>query len=103
MLEEWKAQYSKAGRLWFWGVDVQENPGGSPEARSHLFICLASFLMTFAMGRIPHAGSQYISSLHVYISLKACLLVKALVFGLEPNLIYADLTLVGLHLHTISR
>ena len=24
----WKAQYNKAGRLWFLGVDVQENPGG---------------------------------------------------------------------------
>ena len=32
MSEEWKAQYNKAGRLWFWGVDVQENPGGTPEA-----------------------------------------------------------------------
>ena len=41
----------------FWGVDVQENPGGTPEARSHLCVFQASFLMTFAMGRIPHAGS----------------------------------------------
>ena len=58
MSEEWKAQYNKVGRLWFWGVDVQENPGGTPEARSHLCVCLASFLMTFAMGGIPHAGSR---------------------------------------------
>ena len=100
MSEEWKAQYNKAGRLWFWGVDIQENPEGSPEARSRLCVCLASFLTTFATGRIPHAGSRHISSLCAYISLKACLLIKALVFGLEPNLIYADLTLVGLHLHT---
>ena len=42
----------------FWGVDVQENPGGTPEARSHLCVFQASFLMTFAMGRIPHAGSR---------------------------------------------
>ena len=42
----------------FGGVDVQENPGGTPEARSRLCVCLASFLMTFAMGRIPRAGSQ---------------------------------------------
>ena len=47
----------KAGRVWFWGVDVQENPGGTPEARSHLCVFQASFLMTFALGRIPHAGS----------------------------------------------
>ena len=34
---------NKAGRLWFWGVDVQENSGGTPEARSHLCI-LSGFL-----------------------------------------------------------
>ena len=28
--EEWKAQYNKAGRLWFWGVDVQEHLQGNP-------------------------------------------------------------------------
>ena len=39
----WKAQYNKAGRLWFWGVDVQENPGGTPEARSRLCV-LSGFL-----------------------------------------------------------
>ena len=43
MSEEWKAQYNKAGRLWFWGVDVQENPGGTPEARSYLCV-LSGFL-----------------------------------------------------------
>ena len=31
---------------------------GSPEARSHLCICWASFLMTFATGGVPHAGSR---------------------------------------------
>ena len=61
MSEEWTAQYNKEGRLWFWGVDVQENPGGTPEARSHLCVCLASFLMTFAMGGIPHAGSRQLA------------------------------------------
>ena len=59
MSEEWKAEYNKAGRLWFWGIDVQENPGGTPEARSRLCISQASFLMTFATGRIPHAGSWH--------------------------------------------
>ena len=30
---------------------------GIPEARSRLCVCLASFLMTFAIGEIPHTGS----------------------------------------------
>ena len=59
MSEEWKAQYNKAGRLWFWGVDVQENPGGTPEPDHTFAFCRVSFLMTFAMGGIPHAGSRH--------------------------------------------
>ena len=62
MSEEWKAQYNKAGGLWFWGVDIQENPEtqGEPLKPDHAFaFCRASFLMTFAMGRIPHAGSRH--------------------------------------------
>ena len=43
MSEEWKAQYNNASRLWFLGVDVQENPGGTPEARSRLCV-LSGFL-----------------------------------------------------------
>ena len=89
MSEEWTAQYNKEGRLWFWGVDVQENPGGTPEARSRLCVCLASFLMTFAMGGIPHAGSRHwIStlqmadrlyiSLYIYISTSLLVLWKTL-------------------------
>ena len=35
-----------------------EDSRGTPEARSHLCVCRASFLMTFAMGRVPHAGPQ---------------------------------------------
>ena len=31
---------------------------GTPEARSRLCVCQASFLMTFAMGGVPHAGPQ---------------------------------------------
>ena len=57
MSEEWKAQYNKAGRL-FWGVDAKENPGVTPEARSRLCICQAPFLMTFTMGWMPHAGTR---------------------------------------------
>ena len=57
MSEEWKAQYNKAGRLQFWGVDAQENPGRTPEARSCLCVCPDSFFMSFATGGIPQAGS----------------------------------------------
>ena len=31
---------------------------GTPEARSRLCVCQASFLMTFAMGGVPHASPQ---------------------------------------------
>ena len=31
---------------------------GTPEARSDLCVCRASFLMTFATGGVPHAGPQ---------------------------------------------
>ena len=42
----------------FLGVDVQEN-SGEPLKLDHAFaFCLASFLMTTAMGGIPHAGSR---------------------------------------------
>ena len=33
---------------------------GFPEALSHPCVCQASFLMTFAMGGVPHAGSRHI-------------------------------------------
>ena len=36
---------------------------GTPEAWSHLCVCQAPFLITFAMGRIPHAGSRQSFSL----------------------------------------
>ena len=68
MSEEWEAQYNKAGRLWFLGVDVQENPGGAPEARSCLCVCQASFLMTFATGGIPLAGSRHSAFFIVQLS-----------------------------------
>ena len=32
---------------------------GTPEAQSRLCICRASFLMTFAMGGVPHSGSRH--------------------------------------------
>ena len=45
MSGEWKAQYDKAGRLCFLGVDVQENSGGTPEVGSRLCVLL---------GFLPH-------------------------------------------------
>ena len=35
---------------------------GFPEAWSCLCICQASFLMTFAMGRVPHAGPWHVTT-----------------------------------------
>ena len=61
MSEEWKAQYIKAGRLVL-GGRCSGKPRGTPEARSCLFICQASFLLTFAMGGIPHAGSRQLAN-----------------------------------------
>ena len=40
------------------GVDAREFSKGTPEAQSRLFVCRASFLMTFAMGGGPHAGPR---------------------------------------------
>ena len=39
---------SKAGRLWSWGVDAQEFPGGIPEAKHVLAFCQATFCMTLS-------------------------------------------------------
>ena len=41
------------------GLSCSRISRGTPEARSHLFVCRASFLMTFAMGGVPHAGPQH--------------------------------------------
>ena len=40
---------------------------GFPEAWSRLCVCQASFLMTLAMGGVPHAGSRHLSLLYSYI------------------------------------
>ena len=41
------------------GVDARGFPGGTPEARSRLCVCRASFLMTFVTGGVPHSGPQH--------------------------------------------
>ena len=51
MSEEWKAQYNKAGRLWFWGVDAQENPG-EPLKPDHAF----EYVRLPSSGPLPWAG-----------------------------------------------
>ena len=46
---------------------------GFPEAWSRLCVCQASFLMTFAMGGIPHAGPrQFSTENEVYMSELPC-------------------------------
>ena len=60
---EVRAQSSKVGRLWFFGGRCSRISRGTPEARSRLCVCRASFLMTFAMSGVPLAGSwQFITS-----------------------------------------
>ena len=49
----------KVGRLWF-GGRCSRISRGTPEARSCLCVCLASFLMTFAMGGAPAPCSDRI-------------------------------------------
>ena len=52
-----RAQSSKVGRLYF-GGRCSRISRGTPEAQSCLCVCQASFLMTFAMSGVPHAGSR---------------------------------------------
>ena len=55
---EVRAQSNKVGRLCFLGGRCSRISRGTPEARSHLCVCRASFLMTFAMSGVPLAGSR---------------------------------------------
>ena len=51
---EVRAQSNKVGRLWFFGGRCSRISRGTPEARSHLCICRASFFMTFVTSGMPH-------------------------------------------------
>ena len=62
---EVRAQSSKVGRLWYFGGKCSRISRGTPEARSHLCVCRASFLMTFAMSGVPLAGSRQCIILYV--------------------------------------
>ena len=54
-----RAQSNKVGRLWFfWGGRCSRISGGTPEARSRLCVCRASFLMTFVMSGMSLTGSR---------------------------------------------
>ena len=55
---EVRAQNNKVGRLWFFGGRCSRISRGTPEVRSCLCICQASFFMTFAMSGVPLVGSQ---------------------------------------------
>ena len=44
---------------------------GFPEAWSRLCVCQASFLMTFAMGGVPHAGPRH-PSIHLHAQWPSC-------------------------------
>ena len=72
------------------GVDARGFPGGTPEAQSHLCVCQASFLMTFATGGVPHSGPQHLMMIRTDLKLGTWL-YKAprvlQVYGNEENCI----------------
>ena len=57
---EVRAQSNKVGRLWFFGGRYSRISGGTPEARSRLCVCGASFLMTFVTSGMSLAGSRQV-------------------------------------------
>ena len=48
-----------AGRLWFGGWMLRKFQGFPLKPDHALAFCQASFLMTSAMGGVPHAGSRH--------------------------------------------
>ena len=55
---EVRAQSNKVSRLWFLGGRCSRISRGTPEARSRLCVCRASFLMTFVTSGML-TGSQH--------------------------------------------
>ena len=51
---EVRTQSNQVGRLWFFGGRCSRISRGTPEVRSRLCICRASFLMTFVTSEMPH-------------------------------------------------
>ena len=58
---EVRAQSNKVGRLWFFGGRCSRISRGTPEARSRLCVCRASFLMTFVTSGVPLASSRHLT------------------------------------------
>ena len=69
---------------------------GFPETWSRLCVCQASFLMTFAMGGVPHAGSQQVTNLigWLFIFYCYCLFDQLVLKGHVPllSLIFQELS-----------
>ena len=73
---EVRAQSSKVGRLWYFGGRCSRISRGTPEARSHLCVCRASFLMTFAMSGVPLVGSRQCIILYVKLYTQIIMLLS---------------------------
>ena len=68
---------------------------GFPEAWSCLWVCQASFLMIFAMGRVPHAGSQHIINLISMLTIWWCPRVESSLMFLEEGVCYDQCILLA--------
>ena len=88
---EVRAQSNKVGRLWFFGGKCSRISGGTPEARSRICVCQASFLMTFARGgaRSPHISTprRESGSLCLYVG---CVDSHTVVSPREPRMFLRD-------------
>ena len=60
MSEEWKAQYNKAGRLWFFGGRCSRKFSEPPLRPDSPLPVRPLNLMTFATGETPCAGSRHL-------------------------------------------
>ena len=66
---EVRAQSNKVGRLWFFGGRYSRISRETPEARSRLCVCRASFLMTFVTSGMSLAGSRHLLKCRAQASL----------------------------------
>ena len=74
-----KAQSRKQADSGF-GCKCSRISRGTPEARSHLCECRASFLIIFATGGVPHAGSRQITLWEFPCTLFVAFLLLLLIF-----------------------
>ena len=75
---EVRAQSNKVDTLVF-GGRCSRISGGTPEARSRLCVCRASFLMTFVMSRMPHRlpAGQASLSFTIFLSLLELMFIES--------------------------